>query len=418
MAAMSARISASTETPLMSLMSDPDLLTLVQAHGAALCYDGVVTTRGVDLDEATLHQVSKALEDPDSYVTATDSIARLVPALEGNADVAGVLRIGSSEDRWLLWLRPEQQRVVDWGGDPTNKLLAASEGPEVRLSPRKSFEKWRQVVQGRSTPWTSWQVEAADAIGKHLVGLLLIRSREQIAMAESLQRSVVLDRAPQFEGAAIAARYEPASAYQLGGDWWDAFRLADGRLAFAVGDVAGHGVSAASAMTQLRVALRAYVYEGHSPAECLDRLDRLMDGLLVQRVATAVVAIADPVTRRVQLASAGHPPPLLVAPGSAEELEVAARPLLGVGTGTASTTEIELEPGAAILLYTDGLVEQRGVDLGETLARLRDLARATYTVDGAPRPAADLDAWLEGLMAVQDGAGDDDTTLLAVRLGA
>jgi chemotaxis family two-component system sensor kinase Cph1 len=408
MATVTSRISASAESPLLSLVDDPDLLTMMDAQGAALCYDGVLTTRGQVLDEAGLYAVAAALEDPEQYATATDEVGRLVP---GVVDVAGALRIGSAPDRWLLWLRPELEQVVDWGGDPTNKLLAASEGPEVRLSPRRSFDKWRQVVRGRSAPWQRWQFDAADALGKHLIGLLLMRSREQIAMAESLQRSVVLDRAPEFPGVQIAARYLPASTYQLGGDWWDAFELPDGRIAFAVGDVAGHGVSAASAMTQVRTALRAYLFEGHSPAECLDRLDLLMSGLLDQRVATAVVVIVDPAGRTADIASAGHPLPLLVEGAAAGEVPVVVRPLLGVGQGTGEALVLDLPPDSTLLLFTDGLVERRGVDMAERTERLARLAGATHG-------AGDLNAWLDGLLEVQDDVTDDDTTLLAIRLEA
>lgn len=406
---MMARVSATMEPPLQALMDDPDLLTLLQADGVALSYDGVLTTRGTVPDPATMVRIAAELESPLSYATSTDNIAEVVPDLVDVPEAAGVLRIGSAPDRWLLWFRPEQERFVDWGGDPTNKLLAATEGPEVRLSPRKSFEKWRQVVRGRSLPWTSWQIEAADTLGKHMIGVLLSRSREQIAMAESLQRSVVMDVAPQFDGVEIAARYQPATTYQLGGDWWDAIELPGGRIALAVGDVAGHGVSAASAMTQLRIALRAYLFEGHDPGLCLDRLDLLMDGLLDQRVATAVAAVLDPATGVCRIASAGHPAPFVVVDGTATEVPVVPRPLLGLGSGTATTAEITLPPGGTLLVFTDGLVEKRGTDLLESVAQLRDLTGRTH-------PGPSLDAWLDGVLGLHPELPTDDTTLLAVRL--
>ncbi|MGB0100831.1 MAG: SpoIIE family protein phosphatase [Nocardioides sp.] len=409
MAGVTARVSAGADPPLQTLIDDPELLRLMNAHGAALCYDGELTTRGTVVEDELLRRIATVLESPLSYATQTDEIAALVPELSGVPEVAGVLRIGSASDRWLLWLRPEREQVVDWGGDPTNKLIAAAEGPDVRLSPRKSFDKWRQVVRGRSLPWTTWQVDAADNLGKHMIGLLLMRSREQIAMAESLQRSVVLDRAPDFPGVELFARYQPATTYQLGGDWWDAFGLPDGRIALAVGDVAGHGVSAASAMTQLRIALRAYLFEGHGPGECLDRLDLLMDGLLDQRVATAAAAVLDPATGRCTIASAGHPPLLLVRDGSAVEVGVAARPLLGVGWGAAETTELTLEPGSTLLVYTDGLVEERGADMVQRIDGLRALAGATHA-------GRSLEQWVDGLLDFQGPEPDDDTTLLAIRL--
>ena len=258
--------------------------------------------------------------------------------------------------------------------------------------------------------WAPWKLEVADALGKHMIGLILSRSRDQLAMAESIQRSVVADEPPRFDGIELAARYQPASTFQLGGDWWDAFPLPDGRIVFVVGDVAGHGVSAASAMTQVRTALRAYLFEGHSPATCLDKLDLLMAGLLDQRVATAVLAVLDPTTRRVELTSAGHPPPMVITRGSADDVDLPVRPLLGVGTGTAETVDVELPPGAALLLYTDGLVERRGVDLNERTERLRSLAADTYA-------DSDLQAWVDRLIELHDDdSGDDDTTVLALRL--
>ena len=417
LARITARIAASADSPLDSVMDDPELLTLVNASGAALYYDGVLRTRGTVVELRLLQAMATALEDRDHYATATDRIATMVPELEGNPDVAGVLRVGSAHDRWMIFLRPEQERIVDWGGDPTNKELYAAEGPDVRLSPRKSFDMWRQVVRGRSLPWAPWKVEIADALGKYLIGLLLTRSREQIALAESVQRSVVLDHAPQIDGMEIVARYRPASTYQLGGDWWDAFELDDGSLVFVVGDVAGHGVSAASAMTQVRTALRAYLFEGHSPASCLDRLDLLMASLIDQRVATAVVGVVDPTRTRVELASAGHPPPFVVVGDGATQVDLAVRPLLGVGAGEAVGSVVDLPPGATLLLYTDGLVERRGVDLLARIERLRDVAASTY------RGATDLEGWLDHLIARQDEAvpggaagADDDTTVLAIRL--
>lgn len=415
LARITARISADARYPLISMMEDPELLSLVDATGVALAYDGAVVRRGeVPFDDATLQQIAVDLEDPDSYATQTDRLTGRVPGVLGVEGVGGALRVGSARDRWLLWFRPEQERIVDWGGDPTNKQLAAAEGPDVRLSPRKSFEKWREVVRGRSLPWAPWKLEIADALGKYMIGLLLSRSREQIQMAEAMQRSVVVDRPPTVRGAEVAARYEPASTYQLGGDWWDVFELDDGSLAVVVGDVAGHGVEAASAMTQVRMALRAYLFEGHRPAVCLDRLDHLMVRLLDQRVATVLVGVVDPGRGRVALASAGHPPPILVTGGQAEEVPVSVRPLLGVGAGEAVTTVVDLPPGASLLFYTDGLVERRGADLTARTERLRALAARTHG-------PGSVEEWLDRLLlahAADDPhvGGADDTTVLAVRL--
>ncbi|WP_193611163.1 SpoIIE family protein phosphatase [Nocardioides lijunqiniae] len=409
LAEITARVSASSDDPLDSLLGDPALLPLMNATGLALNFDGVVRTVGKVPDEAALRRIATIVDRPDRYAIQSSNLAALDPGLADLAPVAsGVLRIGASPDRWLMWLRPEIEQVVDWGGDPTNKLLAAAEGPHVRLSPRRSFEKWRQVVRGHSEVWSHWEVEAADVLGRHMNGLLLLRSREQIAMAESLQRHVVLDHAPDFAGVDLVASYRPATSYQLGGDWWDAFELAPGRLALVIGDVAGHGVTAASAMMQLRTALRAYLFEGHSPAECLDHLDRLMDGLLDVQVATAVVVLLDVATGEVEIANAGHPAPLLSAPGSAREVDGDVRPLLGVGEGVARSVRLTLPVGTTLLLYTDGLVERRGSDMVERTDRLRAITSAT--TDGEP-----LQDLVDRVLAMQESGADDDTTLLAVR---
>lgn len=378
LAEMMARISASPGTPLDVLITDESVLPIVGATGAVLRFDSEIHTVGDVVSHEDLVSIAAALDDPERYVTHTSHLSGVAPEFTPLAPVvSGVLRIGSSPDRWLMWLRPE-------------------------------LEQGRQGA-GHSEPWSPWETEAVDVLGRHMNGLLLLRSREQIAMAESLQRTVVLDRAPHFDGVELVARYRPATTYQLGGDWWDAFKLPDGRLALVVGDVAGHGVSAASAMTQVRTALRAYLFEGHPPADCLDHLDRLMDGLLDLRVATAIVAVLDVATGRVEIANAGHLPPLLVGPGgAAEELVGSARPLLGVGEGTSSSTYVDLPVGSTLLLYTDGLVERRGTDMDARSERLRALAALTS-------PGESLDDWADRLLSIQDGTEDDDTTLLAFR---
>lgn len=408
------RLANDERSPIVALADDPGLLGLVGATGVAVCFDGEVRTVGTTPPLEVLDRIAMLTDDPDSYVSSTQHLGLLDPSLEEYADVAaGVLRIGSVEGRWLMWFRPEQREVVDWGGDPSNKRLAETEDPAVRMSPRKSFEKWREVTQGQSEAWRSWHLDAADVLGRNVNALLLVRAREQIAMAESVQRTVVLDRAPDFAGIAVAARYHPATSYQLGGDWWDVFELEE-KVALVVGDVAGHGVAAASAMTQLRTALRAYLFEGHGAAGSLDLLDTLMDGLLELGLATAVVATLDRSTGEVELACAGHPPPLLLpADGGAELVPVQTRPMLGVAMPGAVAVRLRLEPGDGLLFFSDGLVERRGTDLLERTERLRRLAGERASDD-------ELERWVDGLvdeLATTDAADptDDDATLLVVR---
>ena len=371
LALYAARLSASEGSVLDAVFADPGLLSVFGATGAANLFEGRLRSQGTVPDLATMQDISDVLNEPDTYATCTDHLAALDERFAAVAGVAdGVLRVGSLADRWGLWFRTD------------------------------------------GSPWEPWHIEAAEDLGRRVNSLLLLRSREQVAMAESLQRSVVLDQAPVFAGVELVARYRPATTYQLGGDWWDAFELDEHRLVVVVGDVAGHGVAAASAMTQLRTALRAYLYDGHGPGGCLDRLDRLMDGLLDVGVATAQVAVLDRVTGQVTVASAGHPDPLLVAAdGTARELELARRPMLGVGLGEAPLSHVDLSDGGLLVLFTDGLVERRGIDTDAQTARLLELAGGGLE----PRPHDDLPRWADLLLSEVDTA-DDDTTLLALRL--
>ncbi|RYJ06168.1 MAG: histidine kinase, partial [Actinomycetales bacterium] len=391
-----------------ALYSDERLLSLVEAQGTALFADGQLLTLGEVPPASVLHDIAARVGAADGKATATNHLAGLSPDLAEWAHLAaGALHSGNGPDRWMLWLRPEIEKTVDWGGDPTNKLIAATEDPSVRLSPRKSFAKWRQVVRGQSLPWESWQLEVVENLRQHLSAELLRRTHEHTTLAESLQRTLVLDEAPSFDGLEVLARYRPAKGSQLGGDWWDAFSLPDGTVVMAVGDVAGHGVSAATAMAQIRTGLRAYMIDGQSPAACVDRLDVLTRTLLPGQTATVVVLTIAPDTGAVRLASAGHLPALLVRPEQAEVLPEAGRPLLGIGFGAARTDELVLDPGDTLVLYTDGLVERRGVELDVSIEQLRSAAGTTA--------GADLEGWVDALLTTVPGTLDDDLTIVALR---
>jgi GAF domain-containing protein len=409
LARITASLAADSRPVYDTLLEDPRLLELVDARGVALYVDGRMLTQGDVPPDADLHLISRQLDGPDGRASSSDNLASLEPDLARVADVAaGALRIGNGPDRWMLWLRPELERTVDWGGDPTNKALALAEDPHVRLSPRKSFAKWRQVVRGRSSPWLGWQVTVAQSLREHLSGELLRRSHEHTAIAESLQRTVVLEDAPTVDGHDVLARYRPAKGSQLGGDWWDAFHLPDGRFVISVGDVAGHGVTAATAMAQVRTALRAYMFDGHSPAACLDRLDVLVQSLLPGQTATALVVALDPVTGEAELANAGHPPPLVLSGGACRPMPQSGRPLLGVATGAARTDRVQLGEGDILLAYTDGLVERRGVEIDVSIERLASAASGS-------EHTGTLDTWIEDLLTAVPGTLDDDLTVVALR---
>ncbi|MET3960907.1 chemotaxis family two-component system sensor kinase Cph1 [Marmoricola sp. OAE513] len=397
--------------PLEGMIAHPDLAAFLGATAVAVRNGDQVLSVGTVPPLQDLDRIADLLERPGDYATSTDHLAVLDPTFASLSDIAaGALRIGSASDRYMLWLRPEQVQQVDWGGDPTNKLLAEQEPPGVRLSPRKSFEKWRQVVHGRSEPWTAAQLEAAEAFGIDLQGVVLSRSREQVAVAESLKESVELDREPEVSGFDIAALYLPSSQYQLAGDWWDVVDTRDGRAAFIVGDVAGHGFAAASTMVQMRTSLRAYLLEGHDPMTCLEKLDAFVARMMPGQLATAAMVVVDQAAGTYTGATAGHPPILVDTGSGPGPVTVAHRPVLGVGiAGIHDGLRTEPIPdGASFLLYTDGLVERRGVVLDDSL---RDLRHPDLAVG-----SDDLPTWLGRVRDRARTSTDDDVTMLAFRV--
>ena len=265
---------------------------------------------------------------------------------------------------------------------------------------------------------TSAEIDTAVEIGRR-AGLALQHARlftQQRALAETLQRSM-LTAPPEPERTQIVVRYVPAAAgAEIGGDWYDAFLQSDGATVLAIGDVGGHDTRAAAAMGQVRGLLRGISYaSGDSPAGVLAELDRAIQGLALDTMATCVVARLedDPAGRTaLRWANAGHPPPVLLgADGSVALLhEGDADMLLGVDPATVRADRVAvLHPGATVLLYTDGLVERRDRDIDTGTAELVEALRACA---GLP-----LDELCDGVLErlILPGA-EDDVALLAVRL--
>ncbi|HUG65078.1 MAG TPA: SpoIIE family protein phosphatase [Gaiellaceae bacterium] len=238
------------------------------------------------------------------------------------------------------------------------------------------------------------------------------RYESEQAIAETLQRSVLPDSLPRVEGVQLAARYLPGSAQlDVGGDWFDAMQLPDGKLGLVVGDVVGKGVQAAASMAQLRNAIRAFSVERLKPSSALARLNRLSQDVLDTSFATLVYVALEPSTGVCRMSSAGHPPPVVAfADGRVELLETARG--LPLGTGLQAKyrqATVELPAGSMLVLYTDGLVERRGRSIDEGFAAL------CAAVETAPRdPDRLLDHVLEQVIGERDR--EDDIALLAARL--
>ncbi|MGY1607494.1 PP2C family protein-serine/threonine phosphatase [Geodermatophilus sp. SYSU D00700] len=239
----------------------------------------------------------------------------------------------------------------------------------------------------------------------------------QVRVAETLQHSL-LTPPPRPAGLELAVRYRPAVSQDLvGGDWYDAVVLPDGATLLVIGDVVGHGVEAAAAMAQLRSAVRTLAYDSPGgPAATLDRVDRVLAGLHVGTLATALVARLEPAAagdggRLLRWSSAGHLPPLLLrADGAVRLLVTPPERLLGTQEPGERTDHVTtLAPGETLLLVTDGLVEvgRRGIDEG--------LARIAGALRGLEPLAAD--ALCDRLLTrVLPDRTDDDVAVLAVRV--
>ena len=198
------------------------------------------------------------------------------------------------------------------------------------------------------------------------------RFESEQRMAETLQQSVLPATLPSLPGVQLAGRYLPGTAeLEVGGDWYDAILLSNGRFGLVVGDVVGKGVRAAATMGQLRNAIRAFTLDRLKPATTLGRLSRLAEEVIETSFATVVYAELDPETSICRYASAGHPPPLLATlDGRVEFLEGGRGLPLGTGTSTYRQAVAELPHGSVLLFYTDGLIERRGRSLDEGFERL------------------------------------------------
>jgi serine phosphatase RsbU (regulator of sigma subunit)/anti-sigma regulatory factor (Ser/Thr protein kinase) len=231
-------------------------------------------------------------------------------------------------------------------------------------------------------------------------------------IAETLQRSVLPVSLPRVDGVQLAARYLPGTAeLDVGGDWFDAIPLKDGRLGLVVGDVVGKGVQAAATMAQLRNALRAFSLDRMKPSSTMARLNRLAEEVVETAFATLVYAVVDPDAGVCRVTSAGHPPLLVAYPDRRVEFVEGGRGLpLGAGADTRYSQDVvELPVGTVLLLYTDGLVERRGRPIDEGLEELRRAA-----LDGPREPEALVEHILARL--VGEAERGDDIALLAVRI--
>ncbi|MFF8449761.1 SpoIIE family protein phosphatase [Streptomyces leeuwenhoekii] len=261
-----------------------------------------------------------------------------------------------------------------------------------------------------------------DISAQHWTEVALAATRDQLAHTEQqasernrlalqLQQAIMPPtqaplRLPELQ---VAVRYRPAETEQLvGGDWYDAVVLPSGLVLLSVGDVAGHGIEAATSMVVLRNALRGLAVTGAGPGQLLSWLNMVAHHLTGAVTATAVCGLYDPDTRALRWARAGHLPPVLVREAEAAPLPLVKGLLLGAVPETSyEEAEVQLAPEDTLLMYTDGLIERRDRSVEETLSHLVSTARAAPST---------LDQQLDRLLTYSRSDTDDDTCIVGIRV--
>ncbi|MET9105081.1 SpoIIE family protein phosphatase [Streptomyces zhihengii] len=275
----------------------------------------------------------------------------------------------------------------------------------LRRPDRPAFEPNDLLVAAQLATHTALGIDKAVLYGR------------EAYIADELQRTMLPDSLPQPTGVRLASRYLPAAeTARVGGDWYDAIPLPGSRVALVVGDVMGHSMTSAAIMGQLRTTAQTLAGLDLPPQEVLHHLDEQAQRLGTDRMATCLYAVYDPVSHRITIANAGHPPPILLhLGGRAEVLRVPPGAPIGVGGVDFEAVELDAPAGATLLLYTDGLVESRLRDVWTGIEQLRERLAATAQLTG-PDHSPPLEALCDDVLdMLGPGDRDDDIALLAAR---
>jgi serine phosphatase RsbU (regulator of sigma subunit)/integral membrane sensor domain MASE1/anti-sigma regulatory factor (Ser/Thr protein kinase) len=263
-------------------------------------------------------------------------------------------------------------------------------------------ESHERELATRQAAWAALETEASQTAR--------LQDRE---LAVRIQRGLLPDRVLNRPGIDISARYEAASdALEVGGDWYDTIPLEEGRLALVVGDMVGHGIDAAISMGRLRTALSALAVHSESPSTLLSELDEVVSRSVGSTYATIFYALVDVGRGTVTYSSAGHPPALLVSPdGQTRWLDRAQTEPVHGRPATRLQANATFDPGSCLVLYSDGLIEQRGQSLAVGLESLEQIA-ATLA-DQTPDQICN--ALFERLTGSSER--DDDVVVMVMRPG-
>ncbi len=386
--------------------------------GDFLGYVGTAT----DIDErkameeslrASEHAFRELADSAPVMIWTTDADGLVTFVNRGWLEFTGRTLQDELGDTWALGVHPDDVPGVEakWTGTFAERVGWQH---EYRLKRHDGDYRWifeRGAPRFEAGRFAGYAGSATDIHERKTTEerLRQVYEREH-RIAETLQRSLLPERLPVIEGLTMSARYLPAGHGEaIGGDWYDAVELKDGRVAVVVGDVVGHGLRAAAAMGQLRNAFRAYALVGASPSEVMGRMNRLTIGAGDETIATALLLMLDRETGELTYTSAGHPPALVVGPNGTRFLEDGRS--MPVGAADAAVFRegtAVLEGGATLVLYTDGLVERRDIPLDRRLDELAEVAAS-----GALELEDLCDRLLRRLLG--EGERADDVALIAVR---
>ena len=344
-------------------------------------------------------------EGETSVVPVSAATAMSVAVRESRPFLAGTpdslrRQLGGEEELERFLERTDERA---WVGLPL--LMAGSAIGALRFS----FTRPREITEEERVFLEALAGQCALAVGRATL------YEQEHNTAEQLQRSLLPDSLPQLAEMQLAARYHPATRHvQVGGDWYDAFKLADDRLAVAVGDVMGKGVLAASVMGRVRNALRALALNDPRPAAVLAGLDRVFSATEdEEQFTTLAYAVINPDTGAAVVSNAGHPPALVVRTDGPPTLGLA-EPGTPLGwPSQRQQSSFSVEPGNTVVFYSDGLVEnrRRGVDAGlDELVAVAGNAPSEVVRD----PEILVDYLVDQMLAGYDQ--DDDVTVLALHV--
>ncbi|MFJ8920096.1 SpoIIE family protein phosphatase [Streptomyces sp. NPDC102415] len=384
---------------------DGETFVAAAAAGAAALMESPAVAVGLSPDNRTLHLATAAVSprpgDAEPSVTGVHGGSRLLDALTERA-------LGERTGTETVLLSGADWRALTGHGgsgraDVFAGQVALTLARTKRGRPAVAFAVAATALAGADDRELLSQLAQACALA-----LEALRTRsEEHALVLTLQRSFLPDRLPEVPGVDMAVRYEPAADdAEIGGDFYEAIETPAGLL-LAIGDVAGHSLKAAMIMGEIRHALRAYAIEGHDPRSLLTNLDALLVRLRPSMTVTVCLVLVEPGGRWIQVANAGHIPPLLRHPDGSTHYLTEHGPLLGLNLPHPPAVGHHVPEGSTLLLLTDGLVEVPREDLDESLETL------SSTLSRAP---AEVEELCDHLLALFGKGKTDDIALLAACL--